>query len=394
MSRGRLFLSLTGLVFLVNLSRLVYAPLVEPLKTAFQVDPGAIGIVVTLVWIGSALPRIPTGYLLTVVPRHKVVLGSGIVLTAAATFAMTADSLLLLGTGALLMGLASGAYFVSANPLVSELYPDRVGRAMGIHGMASQLAAVVAAPLVTAALLLAGWRSVFAAIAIAAAGTTVIIYLVAVRTEMPAASGVDRDLLNSVSRQWRLIGIGIVLLGVSGFVWQGVFNFYISFLIIERGISESMARNLLTVIFLAGVPAFVISGRLADRLPHVPYILTILSTFVAAVLTIITVRGLVAILLATAFVGYVIHSLFPAMDTFLLDTLPDEHRGGAYAMYSGGMMLTQATGSSVVGLLVDRGFTYSTAFGALTVGLAVVVAGLIVLWASGHFPGGRKTPVF
>jgi DHA1 family inner membrane transport protein len=393
-SRGRLFLSLTSLVFLVNLSRVVYAPLVEPLKAAFGVGDGVLGVVVTLVWVGSALPRIPTGWLLTRVPRHRVVLGSGVVMTVAALFASTADSVVLLGVGAFGMGLASGAYFVSANPLVSELYPDRVGRAMGIHGMASQIAAVAAAPLVTAVLAVAAWNDVFGAIAVGGMLVTAVLYVVARRTEMPAASGADRDLLDAVRSQWRLVVAGVLVLGTLGFVWQGVFNFYVSFLVAERTFSRAGAGTMLTVAFLAGVPAFLISGRLADRLPKVPYILSIMVAFLGAVVGVTVVEGRLALAATTAALGYVVHSLFPAIDTFLLDTLPDEHRGGAYAVYSGGMMLMQATGSTVVGSLSSAGYRYAAIFQLLAGGLSVVVVALALTWALGRFPGARDTPVF
>ncbi|PSP76112.1 MFS transporter [Halobacteriales archaeon QS_1_68_20] len=377
------------MVFLVNLSRVIYAPLVEPLRAAFDADPGTVGTVVTLVWIGSALPRVPTGYLLTRVPRHHVVLGSGVVLTLAATFATTANSVPTLAVGALLMGLASGAYFVSANPLVSELYPDRVGRAMGLHGGASQVAAVVAAPIVTVALLVGTWRTIFAGIAVLAAAVTLVLFVVARRTTLPEASGADRDLLGAVRAQWRLVAAGVLVLGVTGFVWQGIFNFYVSYAVAMKGLTEAAGRNLLTVVFLAGLPGFLVSGRLVDRFPSVPYILGILVAFVGTVLVLTVVEGL-ALVAVTAVLGFVIHSLFPAIDTFLLGTLPDEHRGGAYAVYSGAMMLTQASGSSAVGQLVERGVPYDVVFGGFAVGLAVLVAGLGLLWAVGRFPGAER----
>ena len=377
------------MVFLVNLSRVIYAPLLEPLRTAFNADPGTIGTVVTLVWVGSALPRIPTGYLLTRVPRHYVVLGSGGVLTFAAAFASQADSLTMLGVGALLMGLSSGAYFVSANPLVSELYPNRVGRAIGLHGGVSQLAAVVAAPLVTVALFFGTWRAIFAGISVSAALATVVLYFVARRAVIPAASGADRDLLGAVRAQWRLIAVGIFAIGLIGFVWQGVFNFYVSYLIATKGVSEAAARNLLTVVFLSGLPAFLISGRLVDRFPQVPYLLFVMGAFVLTVFALTVSHG-VSLLVVTALLGFTLHSLYPATDSFLLRTFPDEHRGGAYAVFSGGMMLTQAPGSSAVGHLVNRGIPYDTIFGGFATVLSAVVLSLVVLWALGRFPGAER----
>nr|WOY07721.1 hypothetical protein QSJ49_13060 [Halobacterium salinarum] len=79
-----LFGSLCALVFLVNFGRVVFAPLVVPLQEFFVgTSNAAVGLVATLAWLGSALPRLPAGYLLTRVARHRVVLGTGGLLTVA-----------------------------------------------------------------------------------------------------------------------------------------------------------------------------------------------------------------------------------------------------------------------------------------------------------------------
>jgi hypothetical protein len=75
------------------------------------------------------------------------------------------------------------------------------------------------------------------------------------------------------------------------------------------------------------------------------------------------------------------------MDTFLLDTLPDETRGSAYAAYSAAMMITQAGGSTAVGTLVERGVPYDVVFSTLAALLAGVVVVLGTLFALGRLPG-------
>jgi len=384
-SRVRLLGSLCGLVFLVNFARVVFAPLLGEFIDEFAIREGTAGLVVTLTWVGSASPRLPTGWLLTKVPRHHVVFGAGAVLTGASVFIATAETVPMVMLGAFGMGLASGAYFVAANPLVSELFPERVGRVMGVHGTASQLAAVVAAPAVTLAIAI-DWRVVFVGLGAAAATITVLIFLLARRTELPEVGGEDRSFLATARREWRIVLMGVLVLGLVGFVWQGLFNFYELFMR-TKGLSPAVARNTLTVIFGAGVPAFAVSGRLADRFPHVPYILAIAASFVVLVLLLVRTSGLLPLLAVTAGIGFAIHALFPAMDTYLLDTLPDESRGSAYAVYSGVMMLTQATGSSVVGRLVERGLTYETVFGGFAAGLAVLVVALALAERAGRLPG-------
>ena len=387
MSRGRLFGTLCSLVFLVNLARVVFAPLLNELLSVFPtMGEATAGLIATLVWVGSASLRIPTGWLLTRVARHRVVLGTGTILTVAAAFTASATSVPMLGVGALLMGLSSGAYFVAANPLVSELFPERVGRAIGIHGMASQLAAVIAAPLVTLVVLSQyGWRLAFWAICVAAAVVTVALSLAARSTDLPDAGGNDRDLVGAARKQWRVILLGIVVLGFTGFVWQGLFNFYELYML-QKELPPATAKNLLTVVFAAGVPAFFFSGRLADRFPHVPYLLGIVAVFVGCLFTLTRVEGVVPVVAVTAVLGYVIHSLFPALDTYLLDTFPDDSRASAYAVYSGGMMVVQATGSVAVGTLREAGFAYDAIFTSFAAALAVLVVGLVGFQRAGKLP--------
>ncbi|SDX56869.1 MFS transporter [Halobellus clavatus] len=372
--------------FLVNLGRVVFAPLLQEFIAVFGITEGTAGLIATMAWLGSALLRLPTGWILTHVARHRVILAAGGVLTTAAAFTASATSVPMLSVGALLMGLSSGAYLVAANPLVSELYPGRVGWALGVHGMASQIAAVAAAPIVTLVLsLFFEWRVVFAGIAIAAAVVTLALYVAARRTTLPDAGTDDRDLVGAIRSQWPIVGLGVLVVGTTGFVWQGLFNFYELYMG-TKGVPDAVAKNLLTVLFGAGVPAFFVSGRLADRLPRVPYILAIIGAFTGSLLVLTVTRGTVAIVALTAVIGYVIHSLFPAIDTLLLDTLPSEARASSYAWYSAGMMILQATGSSAVGALRDGGFAYDVIFTRLALALSIVVVGLIALQQTDRLP--------
>jgi predicted MFS family arabinose efflux permease len=374
------------MVVLVNLARVIFAPLLQEFIVVFSIGEGTAGLIATLAWLGSAALRLPTGWVLTRVPRHHVILATGGILTGAAAFISGATSVVMVGAGALLMGLASGAYFVAANPLVSELYPDRVGWAIGVHGMSSQIAAVAAAPFVTLILVLfVDWRVVFVCISVVAALATVALFVAARSTPLPDAGRDDTDVIGAVRSEWRIVLVGVAIVGTTGFVWQGLFNFYELYMG-TKGLDTATARNLLTVVFAAGVPAFFVSGRLADRLPRVPYLLSIIGSFAGSLLLLTLARGFGAILALTAVIGYVIHSLFPAIDTYLLDALPDNSRASAYAWYSAAMMSVQATGSSVVGTLRESGLAYDLIFTRLALVLGVVVVGLAVLQRRGKLP--------
>jgi len=280
--------------FLVNFGRIAFAPLVDVFIDS-GVPEATAGLVATMVWIGSALPRLPTGYLLTKVRRHRVLVGMGLFLAAAAGFTAATSDVLLTTVGALLVGLATGVFFIAANPLVSELYPDRVGLAVGIRGMSSQIAAVAAPSLVAVAIALGSWQIGFAALAALALLGTAGFVLAVRRADMPAAGVADRDLLGAIRAQRSLIVAGIVFAGLAGFAWQGVFNFYVTYLGTAKGIPRGTASQLLTLTFAAGIPAFVVAGRLADRFSHLRLLLSVVGGFAVCLLALTAVSSIVSV---------------------------------------------------------------------------------------------------
>ncbi|MBV0901465.1 MFS transporter [Haloarcula salina] len=373
------------MVFVINLARVVFAPLIEPIRAATGATDATLGLLATMAWAGSALPRLPTGYLLTRVSRAKAILGSGVVLTLGTTVAALVVEPRHLLIGAFVMGLASGVYLTAANTLVSELFPSRPGRALGGHGVAAQLAAVGAPALVSFVLVVGTWRTALQWMAVAAAVMTVVFTLVARRVDLPEAGTEDRDLLGAARAQWHIIATSVATIGVAGMTWNGLFNFYVTYAT-SVGLTAGQGRTLLTVAFGAGIPAFYVSGRLADRLPSVPYLLVILTAFTGCVLALPSLSGFWSLAAFSVVVGYVIHSLFPAIDTYLLGSLPDRHRGSAYATYGAGMMLCQAPGSALIGTLLDRGVAFPTIFRWLGFALLAVLLALVALHLDGRLP--------
>ena len=377
MSRRRLFGSLCGLVFFLNLARVVFAPLLDVFIAEFGIGEATAGLIVTLAWVGSASLRLPAGWLLTRLPRHYLVIISGTILSVSAAAAGSATTVRQLMVGAFFMGTASGVYFVSANPLLSELFPARVGRVMGVHGAASQIGAVAAAPLVAVSLWV-DWRLALWAIGVGAAILTVYTWIVARRTALPEAGKTDRSLIAGARSEWRIIAAALAMAGISVFVWQGVFNFYELYMQ-SLGLSSTAASTMLTLVFVAGVPAFFVAGELADELPSVPLLLGIIASFAGCLLLLVAAEGVVALAAVSVLIGFVIHALFPAVDAYILSALPDSARGSAYAVFSTAWMLSQSGGTSVLGALIEGGYSYDAVFtaGALVlIGTVVVLAGL------------------
>ena len=385
--RAGLLLAICGISFLVNYGRVAFAPLVDHfIQTG--ATPALAGLAATAVWFGSAVPRLPTGWVLTFLGRHQVILGVGGLLTVAALATAAAPTMWFVVIGAFAIGLAGGAFFIAANPMVSELYRERVGVALGFRGMFSQLAAVAAPFLVVATILLGSWRIGFVAMAMLTVAVSFWFRRNVARMTMPTAGENDRDLIAGIRAQWQLILAGIAFVGLAGFVWQGIFNFYITYLSVEKGFSTGMATTMLTLTFVAGLPSFLVGGRLADRFPYLVLLFAVLVGFVLSLLALTVAEGLLAILVVSLVMGFIIHCLFPIGDTYMLASLPDHQRASAYAGFSAVMMLIQAPGSVAVGSLVGAGLTYGAVFRGFALMVAVLAAILAVLAALNVIPHG------
>ncbi len=96
--------------------------------------------------------------------------------------------------------------------------------------------------------------------------------------------------------------------------------------------------------------------------------------------------GFVALIAISALIGFVVHALFPAVDTYLA-TLPDSARASAYAVFSSVWMLVQSLGSFALGLFLESGFTYDSLFVSAAVVLGTSVVVLVIIERAGWLPG-------
>lgn len=386
---AEVFGAICFLSFLIHYSRVAFAPLVDLFIQAGS-SPVIAGLLPTAVWVGSALPRLPTGYLLTFFNRHRVLIWVAGWLTVGAIIVVSALSVELLIGGAIFLGLASGAYFIAANPLVSELYPKFVGQAMGIRGMFAQIGAVTAPFIVGFSIAFWNWRVAFVGLSIAAFACTVWLLVSTRHVDLPTAGRDDRELIKGIRTEWRLVIAGIIFVGVTGFVWQGVFNFYVTFLNVEKGLSASIGTQVLTLTFAAGVPAFWLFGRLADKYSFLLLIFFILTGFAGALILLTITESLTLLIVVSVILGFLIHGLFPVNDAYLLASMPDHHRASAYAGYSAVMMAVQAPGSVFVGIFAQIGLSYGQIFRSYAVIVLLITVGMYLLSQAGIVPSGRS----
>ncbi|MDR9430594.1 MAG: MFS transporter [Natronomonas sp.] len=372
---------LLTVVFLLGLSRVVFAPLVQSLMDEFTVSEGTIGLVLTLMWGGTAVGAVPAGYLLTRVDRRPMIVACGAVLGGANVLVSVAPTVELLALGAALLGLTAGGYFAAVNPFLADLYPTQVGQAVGIHGMSHQVAATLAPVAVTAALVVGTWRTIFAMAGAVVFVATALFWTLSRDVDSPGRTDAPpAAFLKSIRSQWRVVVAGVGMAGATMFVWMGVFNFYVPYLSATKTLSSSSASLLLSLSFAAGIPAFWVSGRLADRIHRVPLVLGIVAAFAGLVGLLPVVDGFWPLAAVSIALGFVIHALFPALDAYLLTAVSEENRGSLYGLMLAATITIEAPGSAVLGALVAGGVAYDVVFRLASVGLWAVLACLLIVY--------------
>ena len=124
---------------------------------------------------------------------------------------------------------------------------------------------------------------------------------------------------------------------------------------------------------------------------YIPLLLSIVAAFAGCVLAVTMATGLIELTAVSVALGFIIYSLFPTIDTYVLDSLPAAHRASAYAVFSASFMLLNALGSVIVGVLLDAGFAYETIFRLFGSCVLVLVVGLTGVHLTVGFPAGRRS---
>ncbi|WP_374680001.1 MFS transporter [Hydrocarboniphaga effusa] len=242
-------------------------PLIEPIGSALQLSPSALGLMVTLAQIGYALGLlllVPLGDLL----ENRRLCCSLLLVCAVALIATASAQNALMLLGALLaVGLTSVVAQVLV-PFASQLAPDATrGRVVGNIMSGLFIGILLARPLSSALSDIVGWRAVFAGSAVG-----MLVIAAALRLLLPArkpsAALHYLDLLRSLWQLWRdtpllrrraLYHAG--LFGGFSLYWTGV-----TLVMTAAPFHLSHAQfALFALAGIAGAIASPIAGRAADR---------------------------------------------------------------------------------------------------------------------------------
>lgn len=282
-------------------------------------------------------------------------------------------------------GLPHGAYFgVAALTAVAISPPNKRGRAISLVMLGLTLAILIGNPLATWLGQIIDWRWVFAAVAMVALSTALLL-AVWLPAGIDGAKAHPLDELRAFNRLpvWQALAIGAI--GFAGMF--SVFSYLAPTMLEVTRVSPAWIPLGLAGFGVGGVIGNFVGGWLSDRFQLRGAWMVLAWAMVALLMFPLLAKGLPTILLATVTIG-LMGALGPILQSHLMDVAGDAQTLAA-ASHHAAFNTANALGPWLGGMAITAGYGWtSTGY----VGAAMAVAGLLIyVWAQRTLRGA-STP--
>lgn len=366
---------------LVSGTRFVVPALLPQIKTAFTITNTSAGFAVTVLWLTYAALQFPTGLLTDRWGERTLLVGSIAVGTVGVlAFAVAPVFAVFLGAS-LLFGLGIGLFGLPRVTLLSRIYPQNDGTALGVTFAAGNVGAVVLPLLAGWVASRHDWRLGFGVLA-----PLFLLVLAGLWRRVPARASADARAVEESSRHAvRRLSAGltdrtVLLLGtiltLVVFTWQGLTAFLPTYLVAQKGLGQEGATTLYGAFFATSAVVQPLAGRAGDRYGYRPVLLGFAGLATLTVLALPFVDGPAALTVLAVLLG-ARAGVGPLNNAYLVAVLPDDVEGAGYGLLRTVYLGLGATGSVVVGAFADADL-FDEAFLFLA-GLTAIIFGLYVL---------------
>ncbi|UWG51786.1 MFS family permease [Halalkaliarchaeum sp. AArc-CO] len=360
-------------------TRMIYPVLLPSLRRSFDLDLATAGLLVTVIWLGSAIGQLPSGMLADRFSERSVMVSSTLVVSGAlvaVVFAPTA-SVLFAATG--LVGLGLSLYPIARITILTEIYPDRLGSALGVTMATGDLGQTVLPPLAGVLAAALAWQVGFAFV-IPFLFLLALVLWITLPNPTPQESdgeGLSRERARYVLGELNdpaLIFMTVVLF-LFIFIWQTFSAFYPTYLAEQKGLSPSLAGGLFGLFFAFGVVVKPLAGSAYDRVGMRTSLAVALVGPVFGLFLLPAVDGFWPLVGITALVSTMLGT-GAITQSYLSELFADDMRGTGLGIVRTTAATLGAAGPVVFGAIADRGYFDE---GYLLLGAIMVVVILLTL---------------
>lgn len=356
-------------------ARMVYPVLLPDIQAEFDLSLTAAGLLITLLWFGAAVGQFPGGLLADRFSEHRIMAVSVLTVAVALALIVLAPVAGVLFVATLCWALGHSLYPIARITILTDIYPDRIGSALGVTMATGDLGQTIFPPI---AGILAGilvWQmglSFFIPLLVIAA---VLIWLLlagkSAANDQRETFSVDnaRYILSQV-RQPGIVFTGIILFFFS-FMWQSFTAFYPTYLINEKGLTSFMAAVLFGLFFGLGVVVKPVSGMIYDRIGMRWSLISALVGPVVGLSLLPVVTGRVALTVITLLVSTMLGT-GAITQSYLADMLPRDIRGSGLGTIRSTVFTLGSMGPVIFGALADFGY-FDEAYLVLAAFIVIII---------------------
>ncbi|WP_135665500.1 MFS transporter [Halorhabdus rudnickae] len=338
--------------------RMIYPVLLPSIRETFDLSLTVAGLLVTILWLGSAIGQLPSGMLADRYSERSVMAAGVLVAALGVSLVVLAPTAAVLFGATALVGLGQSLYPIARITILTDMYPDRIGSALGVTMATGDLGQTVFPPIAGAVAAAVAWQ---AGLGMMIPGLLVgALALVVVLPAQTGATGSEtedggtlRELIADLREGDILFFAFILFLYI--LVWQSFTSFYPTYLAEQKPLSETTAGLLFSLFFAVGVVVKPAAGVAYDRIGPRRSLVAVLSGPVLGLAALPLVDSLAGIIVITALVSTMLGS-GAITQSFLSEAFSEEARGTGLGIVRTTAATLGAAGPLVFGLIADRGF--------------------------------------
>ncbi|ERH08464.1 MAG: sugar phosphate permease [halophilic archaeon J07HX64] len=357
----------------LQVARFLLPPLLPRITGTLGLSPGGIGLALTGFGLVYAVVQYPSGTYSDVLSRATLLVPGFLVLLASTVVITFAVAPWAFVAGLVVFGIGKGLFASPSRALVSDLFEDRRGRALGVYSAGTDIGALAASGLAVATLAVGvGWRVAFVPVVL----TLALVGLLFVvwnrepyelrRVELSPRETAGR--IAATRDQRELVAVYALFYFVVG----GLTNFFPT-LLVEAGFSEAAAGGSFALLFAVGLVAKPTAGELSDRFSRLVVGSVALALAAAGLALVLLAPSLPTVAVGTILVAAGYKTQFPIADAVVMEAAPEGSVGADIGAARAVFLGASALGPGVVGVVAELS-SFEAAFWLLVVGFLLSAA--------------------
>lgn len=375
--KGKYLLAIAGVWAVLLGTRMVYPVLLPYLRESFNLSLTVAGLLVTVLWLGSAIGQLPGGLLADRYSERTIMAIAPIVVACALVFVINARSPLILFLATGFVGVGQSLYPIARITILSDIYPNRIGSALGVTMATGDFGQTVLPPIAGAIALGIAWEMGLGfVIPLLLLGGVVI--WVGLQIQASTESAVDSlsyrnaaYVLSELRRSNTTFVSFLLFLYI--LVWQSFTGFYPTYLVEVKGLSSSAAGMIFSTFFALGMIFKPVSGAAYDRIGLRNSLIIVLIWPMLGFAVLPFIGGFWPLILITALVSPMLGS-GAITQSYLSDIFSKDMRGTGLGVVRTTAASLGAIGPVLFGSIAERGYFDEGYFL-----LAIITAAVILL---------------